>query len=78
MANETCPHCGRSDHHPLSLTAYEKACVERALFETGWYVLEAARVLGVGKSTLYRKIEKLGIPLTCPSDIKPIRRSNFS
>jgi len=46
---------------PLSLEAYERSALERALRETGGNATEAARRLGIGRSTLYRKLSKHGI-----------------
>ncbi len=48
---------------PLSLDAYEKAALERALVETWGDASEAARLLGIGRSTFYRKAGKHGINL---------------
>ncbi|MFQ5697309.1 MAG: sigma-54-dependent transcriptional regulator [Myxococcota bacterium] len=46
---------------PLSLGAYERACLERALSQAGGDVSLAAQRLGIGRSTLYRKIREHGI-----------------
>jgi DNA-binding NtrC family response regulator len=46
---------------PLSLEAYERCAIERALRESGGDAAEAARRLGIGRSTLYRKLSKHGI-----------------
>jgi transcriptional regulator of acetoin/glycerol metabolism len=43
---------------PISLDAYERCALERALTECAGDVSAAARVLGVGRSTLYRKLAK--------------------
>lgn len=43
---------------PLSLDAYERSAVERALRECEGDVAAAARRLGIGRSTLYRKLAK--------------------
>jgi len=43
---------------PLSLDAYERLALERALLESGGDTGEAARLLGIGRSTLYRKLAK--------------------
>lgn len=51
------------DKTPLSLEAYEKLCYERALKEAGGDPRQAARLLGVGKSTVYRKIQEYNIDL---------------
>ena len=41
---------------PLSLEAYEREVLQRALSESGGDAAEAARQLGIGRSTLYRKL----------------------
>ncbi len=48
---------------PLSLDAYERSALERALRETGGQAREAARRLGIGRSTFYRKLGKHGLSL---------------
>ena len=50
-----------SSSDPISLDHYERKCLERALAETGGDKLAAARLLQVGKSTLYRKLKRYGI-----------------
>jgi DNA-binding NtrC family response regulator len=46
---------------PVSLEAYEKAALVRALDECGGSKLDAARLLKVGKSTMYRMAVKHGV-----------------
>ena len=46
---------------PLSLDAYERCAIERALREAGGDASQAARRLGIGRSTFYRKLSKHGI-----------------
>jgi DNA-binding NtrC family response regulator len=46
---------------PLSLEAYERAALERALRECGGDAGAAARRLGIGRSTLYRKLAQHGL-----------------
>jgi DNA-binding NtrC family response regulator len=46
---------------PLSLAAYERAALERALAECGGDASAAARRLGIGRSTFYRKLVTHGI-----------------
>lgn len=62
----------RSSHHetgvltpeiPLSLEAYEKACIERALREHNLDLKACAKALGIALSSLYRKIKQHGIKL---------------
>jgi transcriptional regulator of acetoin/glycerol metabolism len=48
---------------PLSFEAYERAVLERALRENGGEASAAARCLGVGRSTFYRKLSRHGIQL---------------
>jgi two-component system response regulator AtoC len=45
---------------PLSLDAYERAALERALRECGGDASRAARRLGIGRSTFYRKLARRG------------------
>ncbi len=47
---------------PLSLEAFERCALERALDEAGGDATEAARRLGIGRSTFYRKLARHGIP----------------
>jgi DNA-binding NtrC family response regulator len=65
---------------PLSLDAYEKRALERALLECRGDAGAAARVLGIGRSTLYRKLAKHGLRAgsgsaerTSPSPADPSR-----
>jgi DNA-binding NtrC family response regulator len=46
---------------PLSLEAYERHVLVRALRESGGDAREAARRLGIGRSTLYRKLAGHGL-----------------
>ena len=46
---------------PVSLELYERLALERALLESDGDKLAAARLLNVGKSTLYRKLKRHGI-----------------
>ncbi len=46
---------------PLTLAAYERAALERALRESGGDATDAARRLEIGRSTLYRKLARHGI-----------------
>lgn len=49
------------DALPLSLEAYERSALERALREEKGDATAAARRLGIGRSTLYRKLAKQGL-----------------
>ena len=46
---------------PLSLDAYERCALERALGVSEGDVSGAARLLGIGRSTLYRKLARHGL-----------------
>jgi transcriptional regulator of acetoin/glycerol metabolism len=50
-----------SPEEHVSLDLYEKKALLRALKETGGDRLAAARLLKVGKSTLYRKLKRYEI-----------------
>ena len=55
---------GPSDHAPddeRSLRRMEKAHIQRILLETTGNKTETARVLGIGVTTLYRKIQEYGL-----------------
>jgi DNA-binding NtrC family response regulator len=43
---------------PVSLAAYERCALERALWESGGDAAAAAARLGIGRSTLYRKLAR--------------------
>jgi transcriptional regulator with PAS, ATPase and Fis domain len=58
---------------PLSLDAYERCALERALHECGGDATSAARLLGIGRSTFYRKLARHGIRANRPAG--PIGRS---
>ena len=49
---------------PLSLDAYERAAFERALAECAGDATSAARRLGIGRSTFYRRLAKHGIAVS--------------
>lgn len=49
----------RGDH--MSLGAMEKMHIERVLKITGWNISQAARILGVDRTTVYNKIKQHGI-----------------
>jgi DNA-binding NtrC family response regulator len=59
---------------PLNLEAAEQALIQRALHETGGNVVEAARLLGVNRSRIYRRVSQLspaatsGTPLTIAAE----------
>ena len=44
-----------------SLQAIERQAICRALDKTGWHFKEASQQLGIGRSTLWRKVRLFGI-----------------
>jgi DNA-binding NtrC family response regulator len=55
------PAAARPPSGGLSLKAYEKHAIEEAIAVCAGDIPRAARMLGVGKSTLYRKMQQHGI-----------------
>jgi len=47
--------------YPLILNEIERYVITTVLEETNYNYLRASRVLGIGRSTLYRRIERLGV-----------------
>ncbi|NDD53539.1 hypothetical protein EBZ39_06635 [bacterium] len=47
--------------HPLIMNEIEKYIIQIVLAETDYNYLAASKMLGIGRSTLYRKIDALGI-----------------
>ncbi|MGB8886424.1 MAG: helix-turn-helix domain-containing protein [Candidatus Korobacteraceae bacterium] len=45
----------------LNLNDLEKAALEKALQVTGGSILAAAQLLGIGKTTAYRKVKEYGL-----------------
>ena len=64
----------RADQIPLSLEAYERRALERALKENDGDARRAARCLGIGRSTFYRKASKLGL-IACVKTGRPKQAS---
>lgn len=58
---ETLEHAHASDDDSVSLQSYERRALLRALAQSGGDRLATARLLSIGKSTLYRKLKKHGI-----------------
>jgi Nif-specific regulatory protein len=52
---------GIGELESLRIDFWERKLVKRALSKTGGNVPEAAKLLGIGRATLYRKIEEYGI-----------------
>ncbi|MFH0898700.1 MAG: helix-turn-helix domain-containing protein [bacterium] len=52
---------GHGNIHPLIMNEIEKYIVELVLRETDYNFVLAAKMLGISRSTLYRKLDSLGI-----------------
>jgi Nif-specific regulatory protein len=53
---------GSEDLDTLRIEDWERKLVTEALQRSGGNVPEAAKLLGIGRATLYRKIEQYDIP----------------
>jgi len=56
---------------PLTLDAYEKLALQRSLVESRGDATLAASMLGIGRSTFYRKAAKHGLVTTRPRQTRP-------
>jgi DNA-binding NtrC family response regulator len=61
---------------PLSFDAYERSAIERALAESEGDAIAAARKLGVGRSTLYRKLARHGLSARRPRTLSSLPRAS--
>lgn len=57
---------GKGNIHPLIVGEIEKYIIEIALEENGYNLLMTSKMLGIGRSTLYRKIKALNIIIDIP------------
>lgn len=63
--------------HFRTLADIEAEVLRAALQHYNWHISEAARQLGVGRSTLYRRIEALGLDAERPKDAPPLHAGMF-
>lgn len=64
---------GRDDS-ASALERAERAAVKRAIARAGGNVSAAARDLGIGRATLYRRMKRLGIHENRPQPVSPLRQ----
>jgi transcriptional regulator with PAS, ATPase and Fis domain len=55
------PRTGAEPIGQANLQKTEELMIRKVLSQTGYRISEAADILGIGKSTLYKKVKKLGI-----------------
>ncbi len=74
MPDYNCPFIGlirsggvalgeKSENLQVAVSAYEREQIYRVLNKYDWDKAEAANALGIGLSSLYRKIDELGIKI---------------
>ncbi len=61
VGNESAAATERMEDLQTAVKTYEKEHIYKALSRCGWDKTEAAKTLGIGVSSLYRKIDELGI-----------------
>lgn len=61
--DDLCLHENKSDEPLLSLEVLEKKHIEEVLYKTSKNMTHAAKILGVGRNTLYRKLSKYDIQM---------------
>ncbi len=59
---------------PITLEAYERCALDRALAESGGEATAAARLLGIGRSTFYRKLAKHSVHPDRRTEARGVRR----
>ncbi len=62
VGSDASPGLEGGDDLQSAVRAYEKEQIYRALNKYSWDKAETAKALGIGLSSLYRKIDELGIP----------------
>ena len=50
-----------AEHGPSSLVDRERQAIEGTLEKTGWRLAESARLLGISRTTLWRRLKKYGL-----------------
>ena len=63
MVNSLDKH-DKGNIYPLVMQEVERSLIDLVLKETGYNYVHAAKALGISRSTLYRRIEVLGIQPT--------------
>jgi two-component system nitrogen regulation response regulator GlnG len=63
---------GGSDVHARLMQLFERTLIERALHRTGGRRIEAAQLLGIGRNTITRKIQELGLDEDVPAKSPPL------
>lgn len=61
-------HHNKGNIHPLIMHEIETYIIQIVLSETNYNYLAASKMLGISRSTLYRKIENLKINLLPPQE----------
>ena len=67
-------HSGAKNLHPLVIQAVEKLLITQVLTTMQWNQMQAARILGMNRNTLRKKIRTLQISRSAFADHTKLRR----
>jgi DNA-binding NtrC family response regulator len=69
LSFRTKPTSGPREEHVIPISAVEKQAILKALQQTNGDKITAAKLLGIGKTTLYRKLKEYGVHIKPESSV---------